>query len=291
VSRAQRRAAGEKSSGRPRIAITSERHPGEESAGGSYDRVRGAYARCVAEAGGTPVIIPTVGYDPGLIATYLDAADGLVLSGGEDVHPSFYGEIVLEKCGPIDEKRDLFEFALFHGAVARAMPILGICRGMQVMAVASGGSLYQDVAYCPGAETIHIGTWQACGEMPSVRLAPGSLLRRIIGKASLPINCHHHQLIKALSRDCRVGAVAADGMIEGIEMARAPFVVGVHWHPERLAEADRRHRKLFEALVRAAARYARRAVSRCPRERGPRAAQTRGGRRAVRGTSSPRHKA
>lgn len=247
---------------RPRIAVTSERHPAAGSTEARYDRVRTTYARCVGEAGGVPVIVPTIGTDPDLIAAYLDAADGLLFSGGEDIHPSFYGEIVLAGCGPIDERRDLFEVALFRGALERGMPVLGICRGMQLIAVGMGGSLYQDLSYCPGADGIHAGGWQSQGAMPAVRLATGSLLRRIVGTASLPVNCHHHQLVKGLGHGCRVSAVSADGMIEGIEVTGRPFVLGVHWHPERLADQDRCQMKLFEALVRAAAAYAQGGPSR-----------------------------
>lgn len=248
--------------GRPRICITSERHPPGEQADRRYDRVREPYAWCVAEGGGIPYILPTPGYDPDLIATYLESADGLLFSGGEDIHPSFYGEIVLEKCGVIDEKRDLFEIELFRGAVERGMPVFGVCRGMQLIAVATGGSLYQDLSYCQGAEEIHGGAWQEQGEMPSVRLTPGTVLHQIVGGESLPVNCQHHQLVKALDPSCRVNAVSRDGMIEGVEVSSHPFVVGVHWHPERLASQDRRHKKLFEAFVSAASAFSQKTFSR-----------------------------
>jgi putative glutamine amidotransferase len=192
---------------------------------------------------------------------YLDYADGVILSGGEDVHPSFYGEIVLENCGTIDEKRDLFEIELFRGACERGMPVLGICRGMQVIAVALGGSLYQDLSYCQAAEAFHAGAWQEKGEMPLVTLTPGTLLHQIVGVESLPVNCSHHQLVKTLDRACRVSAVAPDGVIEGIEVSSSPFVLGVHWHPERLAFGDRSHLELFAALVRAGADYSRKCIS------------------------------
>lgn len=247
---------------RPRICITSERYPLGAQVGDQYDRVRGAYSWCVAECGGAPCLLPSQGHDPDLVATCLDSADALILSGGEDIHPSFYGEIVLEKCGAIDEKRDLFEIELFRGALARGMPVLGICRGMQLIAVASGGSLYQDLSYCEGADDGHRGAWQDRGEMPSVTLTPATILHDIFGEGSLRVNCQHHQLVKGLNQTCRVNAVSADGMIEGIEVSGSPFILGVHWHPERLALRNRRHLNLFEELVKAAAAYSRRAVTR-----------------------------
>jgi putative glutamine amidotransferase len=234
----------------------------DEQSGPQYDRVRTTYAWAVGAAGGTPYVLPSVGTDPDLTQRYLDSADGLLFSGGEDIHPAFYGESVLEKCGPIDEQRDRFEIALFRGALERGMPVLGICRGMQLIAVGSGGSLYQDLSYCERADAGHAGGWQRSGVMPSVRLMPETVLHRIIGEETVAVNCHHHQLIKQLNQDCQVSAVSPDGMIEAIEMAGRPFVLGVHWHPERLAASDLRHRKLFEALVQAAAEYARKAVSR-----------------------------
>ncbi|MFQ5847004.1 MAG: gamma-glutamyl-gamma-aminobutyrate hydrolase family protein, partial [Candidatus Methylomirabilales bacterium] len=170
-------------------------------------------------------------------------------------------EIVLEKCGAIDEKRDLFEIEMLRGALERGMPVLGVCRGMQLMAVALGGSLYQDLSYCQDAADIHAGTWEEGDTMPSVSLTPGSILHRIVGEESLPVNCRHHQLVKALDQSCRVSAVASDGMIEAFEVSGSPFVLGVHWHPERLADQDRRHLKLFEAFVRAAADYSQKACS------------------------------
>lgn len=244
---------------RPRICISSERYPQGEQADQRYDRIRGAYSWCVAESGGAPYILPNPGFDPDFVLEYLDFAHGVLLSGGEDVHPSFYGEFVLEKCGTIDEKRDLFEMELFRGALERGMPVLGICRGMQVMAVALGGNLYQDLAYCEGADDNHRGGWQERGEMPMVSLTPGTILHKIFGEASLNVNCTHHQLVRQLHQTCRVNAVSADGAIEGIEMSGKPFVVGVHWHPERLALQDRRHLKLFERFVKAAAAYSRKA--------------------------------
>lgn len=205
-------------------------------------------------------MLPTPGYDPDLIAAYLDFADGVIFSGGEDIHPSFYGEMVLEKCGAIDEKRDLFELELFRGALERRMPVLGICRGMQLIAVALGGSLYQDLSYCPTAGAFHAGVWQERGEMPSVKLTPGTLLHQVIGEMSLAANCHHHQLVKTLREPCRASALSSDGLIEAIEVSNSPFVLGVHWHPERLAFHDRSQLQLFRALVRAGVDYSRRAV-------------------------------
>ncbi|MFQ5802437.1 MAG: gamma-glutamyl-gamma-aminobutyrate hydrolase family protein [Candidatus Methylomirabilales bacterium] len=243
----------------PRICITSGRHSLGEEGAGHEDTVRGAYSWCVAESGGVPYILPTPGYDREIIASYLDVADGLLFSGGEDIHPSFYGEFVLEKCGVIDEKRDLFEIELLRGAVERGMPVLGVCRGMQLIAVALGGSLYQDLAYCDAAMEFHDGTWEQGGEIPSVTLTPGTLLHHIFGGESLRVNCRHHQLVKALDQTCRVNAFSPDGMIEGIEVSESPFVLGVHWHPERLALGDQRHLELFKALVKAAAAYSKKA--------------------------------
>jgi len=239
---------------RPRICITSGRHVLAQG-GGHEDTVRGAYSWCVAETGGVPYILPTLGYDREVALTYLDFADGLLFSGGDDIHPSFYGEFVLEKCQAIDEKRDLFEVELLRGALERGMPVLGICRGMQLIAVALGGSLYQDLSYCETAMGFHDGSWAQTGQIPSVTVTPGTVLHRILGGEPLRVNCHHHQLVKTLDPKCRVGAVSVDGTIEAIEVLGSPFVVGVHWHPERMVSQEQRHLELFKALVSAAAAY------------------------------------
>lgn len=245
---------------RARICITSGRQfLGEQ--GAYLDTVRGAYACCVAESGGVPYILPTLGYDRELIHSYLDLADGLLFSGGDDIHPSFYGEFVLEKCGPIDEKRDLFEIELLRGAVERGMPVLGICRGMQLIAVALGGSLYQDLSYCDTAMNYHDGTWEQQGEKPSVTLTAGTVLYQIFKGEPLRVNCRHHQLVKVLDPSCRVSALSPDGTIEAIEVLGNPFVLGVHWHPERLVSEDQRHLEIFRALIGAAEAYSKKAKS------------------------------
>lgn len=245
---------------RPRICITSGRRLLSQGAG-HEDAVRGAYSRCVAESGGVPYILPTPGYDRELILSYLDFADGFVFSGGEDIHPSFYGEFVLEKCETIDEKRDLFEIELLRGAVERGMPVLGICRGMQLIAVALGGSLYQDLSYCGTAMGFHDGSWEQTGEIPSVTVTPGTILHRIIGGDPLRVNCHHHQVVKALDPSCKVGAVSVDGTIEAIEVLGNPFVLGVLWHPERMVTQEQRHLELFKALISAAGAYSQKNTS------------------------------
>lgn len=266
---------------RPRICITSGRDPLGKQPEQQYERVRAAYSWCVAASGGIPYILPTIGYDPDLIAMYLDSANGVIFSGGEDIHPSFYGEIVLEKCGAIDEKRDLFEIELFRGALERGMPVLGVCRGMQLIAVALGGSLYQDLSYCQAAGGFHAGAWQEAGEMPSVKLTPGTLLQQIVGEKSLAVNCHHHQLVKTHDDACTVSAVSSDGMIEGIEVSGRSFVVGVHWHPERLAVSDRAHLALFRALVQAGADYSRKSGTSTRDSRGGLRRVTRRGKKSL----------
>src|SRR3989304_1187319 len=146
---------------RPRIGITSWHHGDDEE---RWEAVLDAYTRAVLEGGGLPVILPIALAEPGLIEEYRETIDGLIMTGGVDIHPSFYGQIVLERCGEIDEERDRFEVELIHAARGFDLPFLGICRGLQVLNVALGGSLYQDLSYRAGTDPAHMSPRERRGE-------------------------------------------------------------------------------------------------------------------------------
>src|SRR3990172_7708574 len=169
---------------RPRIGITSWHHRDEEE---RWEAVLDAYTRAVLEVGGLPVILPIATAEPvlsrvegpALIEEYLETIDGLIMTGGSDIHPSFYGQIVLERCGEIDEQRDRFEVELIHAARGRDLPFLGICRGLQVLNVALGGALYQDLSYRQGTDPAHMNSREQRGEPAHpVAAAPGFPPRR-----------------------------------------------------------------------------------------------------------------
>jgi putative glutamine amidotransferase len=240
---------------RPRIGVTAWHHDdGQER----WEFIRDNYTRSVAAAGGLPLILP-IAAEPDLLADLVGTLDGLLLTGGEDVHPSFYGEAVQEKCGTIDESRDRFELGLTRAALVKGLPILAICRGMQVLNVACGGTLYQDLAYRPATAPEHTGVREdRARRIHPVRILPGTRLREILGAEGAGVTSTHHQVIRDVAPGFRPAALAPDGVLEAIERAEEPLALAVQWHPERLALTDTAQLRLFTALVEAAAHRGRR---------------------------------
>ncbi len=177
---------------------------------------------------------------------------GLLFSGGVDITPSLYGEARVHATTNIDGARDALELPLACAALRQGMPVLGICRGIQVLNVAAGGTLWQDIpSECPG-DTVHMEP--AAGRdrtrrLHAVRVAPGTRLARIVGEAALPVNSIHHQAVRAPGAGLAVVATAPDGVIEALEADGPTFVVAVQWHPEDLCGTDPRHAALFAAFV------------------------------------------
>lgn len=193
----------------------------------------GGLSARVLEAGGLPLILPIPHTASDLIDGYLEAIDGLILTGGADIHPSLYGQTVLERCGEIDEERDRFEVELVRAARSRDLPLLGICRGLQVVNVALGGSLYQDLSYRHETDPAHQSPREQRGELAHrVAIVEGSRLAEILGVRELDVTSTHHQIIRDLAPDLTMNAIASDGVIEGIEGPER-FLLAVHWHPER----------------------------------------------------------
>ncbi len=210
------------------------------------------YVEAVLRAGGTPVLFPVTD-DRERLGRLLDRVDGLMLTGGVDVDPAEYGEGKLACCGECSAPRDAMEFPLCAEALARRMPVLAICRGMQLLSCVLGGSLYQDLAEQFGTALVH-PRYDAAGDpVHTVTVRPGTLLSSITDKSLLDVNSRHHQGIREPGKGLRVSAVAPDGLIEGIELPDAPFVLGVQWHPESLSDRYPVHQKLFDAFVRACA--------------------------------------
>lgn len=209
-----------------------------------------SYIQMVAEAGGIPVLLPPVGVArPELVARL----DGLVLTGGADVAPARYGapEHSLVYTRP---DRDESEFGLFELARAAELPILAVCRGLQVVNVAFGGTLIQHLPDVVG-HADHSGTVGGF-TVTDVVTVPGSRVAAIAGPA-VKANCHHHQAIDVLASALVATAHAADGTIEAAETTEGPFLVGVQWHPE----VDAVDRRLISALVVAAEDYRRERIS------------------------------
>jgi len=238
---------------RPRIGITSW-HRSDADKLERWEAIRDTYTGAVRAAGGLPIILPIGDDDPEMIEGYLAAVDGLLFTGGEDIAPAYYGEPRDERCQEPDPERDLFEIHLARAALAQQVPTLGICRGLQVINVAAGGTLYQDIACRPGTRDYHSASLANRGQLiHRVRLVQESRLRAIMGVAESQVTSTHHQFVKDLAPGFRVSAESAeDGIVEGIERPDVPFLLAVQWHPERLYADHAAHLALFGSLVEAA---------------------------------------
>jgi putative glutamine amidotransferase len=230
---------------RPLIGITSYDEP---VAWGAWNveavLVPSAYVRAVENAGGRALVVPPA--DVGLEET-LAAVDGLVFSGGGDVHPETYGAASHEETRGVDPRRDQAELALLRAALERDMPVLAVCRGSQVLNVALGGDLVQHLPELVGHDR-HLHT---PGEFADhdVRVEPATRVGAILGDRA-PVKSHHHQAFGQLGGHLREAAWADDGTVEAIEDPTRRFAVGVLWHPEEGEDLA-----LFEALVQEARRY------------------------------------
>lgn len=204
-----------------------------------------SYVRTLISAGLTPLLVPPL-IDPARVGDVIKSAAGLVLTGGEDVHPAAYGEAPHPKLEETDQARDAVELALFRAARERRLPVLAICRGIQLVNVAMGGTLYQDL---PSEHPSPINHVDPKGRH-TLRIEPASGLHRAIGDPAT-VNSRHHQAIKQLARGLRPVAWAEDGVIEGAELANGDgaWLLAVQWHPEDDVEAG-----LFQEFARTVAR-------------------------------------
>jgi putative glutamine amidotransferase len=224
---------------------------------GNFHRytIANTYTEAVEAAGGVPIVIPP---QSGNIEEILDTIDGLLLSGGGDIDPAHYGDASThEKTYGIHQGRDDLELVLARAALDRDMPTLCICRGIQVLNVALGGTLYQDVADEYSDELSHRQQdLPISKEEPGhdVTVQPDSLLAATYGTSSIAVNSFHHQSLKEIAPELRVNAVAPDGTIEAVEHPEKTWVLGVQWHPEMMFRAHDEHLKPFAALVEQASR-------------------------------------
>ena len=218
--------------------------------------VNASYLHAVQQAGGVPVPLPPQ-LEPAARGEILRHVQGVLLTGGGDVDPSRFGEAPHPTTAEVSAARDTLEIDLTQWALARRVPLLAVCRGLQVLNVALGGSLYQDIPSEPGSPLDHsqAGLQGKARNITThqVKVRDGSRLAGILGALEVDVNSFHHQAIKRLGRGLADVAWAPDSIIEGVELVDAgQFVVGVQWHPEELVGHDRTAINLFAALVRRA---------------------------------------
>lgn len=209
-----------------------------------------SYVECVERAGGLAVQLPP--QDPAAVPELLDLADGVVIVGGEDLDPALYGETPLPGYKPVPEFRQRFDLALAKALHDTRHPVLGICYGCQLLAVAAGGALWQDLPSQVGTEVVHGGGRYPDLPRHELRVMPGTRLRHILGDASVTVNSAHHQAPRQPGEGLVVAATAPDGVIEAVEAPGERFRLGVLWHPELLAATRPDQQRLFGALVEAA---------------------------------------
>ncbi len=213
------------------------------------------YYEAVAAAGGAPILIPLLEDLDALRATY-EACAGILIPGGVDMDPATYGEAPHARLGRIDPARDRVELQLTHWAVADRKPLLGLCRGLQVINVAAGGTLFQDLdAQLPGAirHDYFPNFGFARGHLAhDVAVEPSSRLRALVDLDQLPVNSMHHQGVKQLGAGLVACARAEDGLVEAVESANGHWLVGVQWHPEVFDADDPHTRDLFRGFIEAA---------------------------------------
>lgn len=218
---------------------------------GERDVLNRKYARAIENAGGVPLILPVFG-GAEMAAKYLGAIDGLLLSGGVDVVPAEYGQDALPELDDTDAGRDQLELPLITLALEQNLPIFGICRGLQTLNVALGGTLYQDLPTQKPSGIVHAQSQLGVARdafTHAINVTADTRLASIVGAGEMQVNSHHHQAIDRLGSGLIVTAIAPDGVIEAVELSANRYVVAVQSHPEETATHDERSRQLFRAFV------------------------------------------
>ena len=230
---------------KPLIAVIPQIYPGSENI-----VTRPGYMTEIQAAGGLPVLLPPTEDEDDLRAL-LSVADGLLMTGGQDVEPFYYGEETLPVCGDIQPWRDRMEFKALKIALDLDLPILCICRGFQTLNVFLGGSLYQDISSQKEFSIVHSMTPPNGRVWHEVSVVPGTPLFDLWKESVVGVNSCHHQGVKVLGNGLSVMAAAPDGIVESFYMPDKRFVWGVQWHPETFYGSDPHHRAVFEAFVEA----------------------------------------
>jgi putative glutamine amidotransferase len=224
------------------------------------------YVEVLTSFGAVPWLVPLVANDESTLRAIYERLDGVFLPGGADIDPSSYGDEKHPTCGRTDLARDRTEVALARWAAEDGKPVLAVCRGEQILNVAAGGTLYQDLAAHREGSIKHDyfpvdGRYTRDFRSHRVHITEGTRLGRLLEDDVVEVNSMHHQGIKTLAPGLVASAVAPDGVIEAVEPANGQFMIGVQWHPENLVETDPRMHRLFAAFIDAALEYRRASVA------------------------------
>ena len=215
--------------------------PGQDMIGLALD-----YVTAVEKAGGVAVVLPTT-KDVESAELLWQQLDGIIISGGNDVNPKLYNERIKKECGTLDNLRDFYEQAAVRYFVANNRPIFGICRGIQLMNVALGGSIYQDLL-SNGFEQHSIMACKRNEPTHSVKIEKDSLLFEIVQCEEMEVNSFHHQAVRVAAENMSVMARSEDGVIEAVSIKDHPFAMAVQWHPEMMFDSEQQF-KLIQAFV------------------------------------------
>ena len=206
------------------------------------------YVESVEKNGGIPVLLPVLS-DAANVKRQMEGLDGIVISGGYDIDPSLYGEEPVKGLGFTMKEVDQYYLAVVRAAEELGLPILGICKGMQMLNVAYGGTIYQDISSQKPESCQHVQQAPRYCATHSADIKEGSFLYSVFGKKER-INSYHHQSVKEVAKGFSVTAVAKDGVVEAIERECGSFICGVQWHPEMMAKYDdRKMAELFKAFI------------------------------------------
>jgi putative glutamine amidotransferase len=208
------------------------------------------YIQAVERAGGAPILLPVVNQEECILA-HIDGCSGLIFTGGQDIHPKYYTSEAHFDLSNVNLRVDEYQLRLIRSALKSGKPILGICRGHQLLNIACGGTLLQDLSEAPNSCLTHFQNGSQDEIVHQVKSASGSILDILFG-SEFWVNSYHHQAILDVGAGLTIIATALDGLIEAVQMSGRDFVLGVQWHPERMVTKSNEMIALFEQLVKAA---------------------------------------
>lgn len=213
-------------------------------------KLKNTYVHAIEAAGGLPMVLPST-QDAKTMKLFAELCDGFLFTGGDDVAPERYGEQKKDTCGEIQYFRDELEFNMLGEILKTSKPLLAICRGSQLVNVAFGGTLYQDIPTEKPSEVTHRQNDFGSSPIHSVKLVANTPLSLLTGQEQLQVNSLHHQAIKTLGEGLEVMAVAEDGIIEAIYMSGGKYLQAYQWHPERMFDTDAQSRLIFADFINA----------------------------------------